>query len=412
MQKPKRGIHPPTFYKQRRNIIPMQSKIDIISDSINAIDGLRCWGIKEGRNGLGIVVCDGVVSGVFTTNRIKAAPVIVTARNIKKGRFKGLIVNSGNANAFTGRKGVENASRMAEMLASKLRCTPEEIAVCSTGVIGRQLDMEWIEKKINEVFPKLENSREAARNFAKAITTTDRFPKEYAVKVGDVVIAGVAKGAGMIAPRMATMLSFIFTDAKLKKSEMDEALTNAVEGSFNVATVDGDTSTNDAVLLVSTGKREIDFDSFSEALTRVCFQLAKLIVRDGEGATKVFEVHVRNAKNDEEAFRAARAIANSLLVKTAIFGCDANWGRIVAAVGYSEIEVTENITLYFENESERVRLLEKGELTGLETEASEFLKNTDDFRIVVELDVGIGKGYAIGCDLSYDYVKLNAEYTT
>ena len=390
--------------------IPEIRKVD---DSINAIDGLKCWGIKEEKNGLGIVVCDGLVSGVFTTNKIKAAPVIVTSEHVRKGSFKGLIVNSGNANAFTGEKGIENAKKMAEMLASRLSCRREEIAVCSTGVIGKQLDMQWITEKFEEIFPRLDRSREAARNFAKAITTTDRFLKEYAVKIEDVVVAGVAKGAGMIAPSMsATMLAFIFTDAKLSKSKMDSALVEAVEKSFNVATVDGDTSTNDTVLLISTGKKEVDFELFKKALTEVCFQLAKLIVRDGEGATKVFEVHVRNGKNDEEATKAAKAVASSLLVKTAIFGCDANWGRIIAALGYSGIELTEKITLYFEDSDHRVYLLREGELTGLESEASEFLRKVDDFKIVVELDVGEGNGYALGCDLSYDYVKLNAEYTT
>ncbi len=401
-----------------------------IDDSINAIDGLECWGIKEGKDGLGIVKCEGKISGVFTTNRIKAAPVIVTAEHVKGGSFKGLVVNSGNANAFTGEKGFENAKRMAEILASKLSCKPEEIAVCSTGVIGRQLKMGWIESKMEEVFARLENSREAAKNFVKAITTTDRFLKEYAVKVGDIIIAGVAKGAGMIAPSMksattATMLAFLFTDADLEKTEMDGFLLNAVERSFNVATVDGDTSTNDTVLLISTGKKKVERDDkelFRDALTHVCFQLAKMIVKDGEGATKVFEVHVKNARSDEEAFKAAKTIANSLLVKTAIFGCDANWGRIIAALGYSGIEITENITLWFEKDvesekngkkgNEKVYLLEKGVQTGFEDEASDFLRKTDDFRIIVELDVGDGKGYAIGCDLTYDYVKLNAEYTT
>ncbi len=385
-----------------------------IYDSINVIDGLKCWGIKEGKNGLGIVECEGKVSGVFTTNRIKAAPVLITAEHVRKGRFKGLVVNSGNANAFTGEKGLENAKRMAEILASKLSCNPDEVAVCSTGVIGRQLEMEWIESKIVEVFARLESSREAAKNFAKAITTTDRFLKEYAVKVGGAAIAGVAKGAGMIAPSMrsATMLAFLFTDADIDKTEMDELLIDAVERSFNVATVDGDTSTNDTVLLVSTGKKKVDKELFGNALTEVCFQLAKMIVKDGEGATKVFEVHVRNAKDDKDAFKAAKAVANSLLVKTAIFGCDANWGRIVAALGYSGIELTENITLWFENGSERVYLLREGKQTGLENAASEFLRKNDDFKVIIDLHLGNGKGYAIGCDLTYDYVKLNAEYTT
>jgi glutamate N-acetyltransferase/amino-acid N-acetyltransferase len=389
-------------------------KFSKINDSINAIGSLKCYGIKDAKAGLGIVVCRGTISGVFTKNRIKAAPVRITSEHVKRGKFRGLIVNSGNANAFTGEKGIEDARRMAELISLKLNCTPEEIAVCSTGVIGRRLDMEWIESRIDEVFSRLENSREAARKFASAITTTDRFPKEYAVRLDGAIIAGVAKGAGMIAPNLATMLSFIFTNAKLRKAEQDKALVKAVENSFNLATVDGDTSTNDTVLLVSTGEKEVDLDAFTEALTDVCFNLAKMIVKDGEGATRVFEVHVRNAKDDEEAKRAAKTVASSLLVKTAIFGCDPNWGRIIAALGYSGIETGENITLYFEDPKalERVYLLENGLQTGLEEIASNFLRKEDDFRIVIELEVGDGNGLAIGCDLSYEYVKINSEYTT
>jgi|Deesub1362B_J571_1020462.scaffolds.fasta_scaffold03128_4 glutamate N-acetyltransferase/amino-acid N-acetyltransferase len=391
----------------------MQKNHFRIDDSINAIEGLKCWGIKDGKNGLGIVVCDGKVAGVFTTNKIKAAPIIFTQKNIKKGIIRGLVVNSGNANAYTGEEGLKNTEKMAHFLASKLNCDKTEIAVCSTGIIGKQLDMGLIEKQIEEVYEKLESSREAALNFARSIMTTDSFPKEYAVKAGDCVIAGVAKGAGMISPSMqATMLAFIFTDAYFEPEELQEMISRVADMSFNVATVDGDTSTNDTLLIISTGKKRVERGVFERALFEVCFELSKMIVRDGEGATKVFEIHVMDAKSDEDAFKAAKTVANSLLVKTAIFGSDPNWGRIIAALGYSGVELTDRITLWFERDDERVYLLKEGVQTGLENEAARFLRDVDDFRICVSLHCGTGRGYAIGCDLTYDYVKLNAEYTT
>jgi|Deesub1362A_J573_1020465.scaffolds.fasta_scaffold00104_2 glutamate N-acetyltransferase/amino-acid N-acetyltransferase len=382
-----------------------------INDSINAVQGVLCAGIKEGKYGLGIVKCRGKVAGVFTRNKLKAAPVIVTSKNISEGEIEGIIVNSGNANAFTGKKGLADALKMTQLLAERLNCKSERIAVCSTGVIGRHLDMQWIESRIDKVFSALSSSRKSASDFVRAIMTTDRFPKEYAVRVQDAVIAGVAKGAGMIAPDMATMLSFIFTDAEFNRRELQEMLEYAVSRSFNVTTVDGDTSTNDTVLLVSTGKKKVEKEVFMEALTEVCFNLAKMIARDGEGATKVFEVHVSGAKNDDDAFKAARAVANSLLVKTAIFGGDPNWGRIVAALGYSGAEIDENLTLLLETDQERITLVENGETTGMEDRGAELLRN-DDFRIVIKLNKGTGRGIAIGCDLTYDYVRLNAEYTT
>ncbi|AGK60411.1 glutamate N-acetyltransferase/amino-acid acetyltransferase [Archaeoglobus sulfaticallidus PM70-1] len=381
-----------------------------LNDSINAITGLECYGVKEGKNGLGIVKCRGRVAGVFTENRIKAAPVMVTSEHIKNGWVEGIIVNSGNANAYTGEEGIKNAKRMAELLAEKIGCDAEKVAVCSTGVIGRQLDMEWIEKKVDEVYSRLSASRKSAEEFAKSIMTTDRYPKEFAVKFGDCIVAGVAKGAGMIAPNMATMLAFIFTNAKVEN--LYDCLGYAVDRSFNVMTVDGDTSTNDTVLLISTDEVEVDEETFKLALKEVCFNLAKMIVRDGEGATKVFEVHVHGAKSDEDAFNLAKSVASSLLVKTAVFGCDPNWGRIIAALGYAGVDISEDITLIFENDDESIALLDEGKQTGRESEAEEFMRKNDDFRIAVRLKLGDGYGYAIGCDLTYDYVKLNAEYTT
>ncbi len=377
---------------------------------ITDIAGVYCNGVKEGKFGLGLVKCSGTVAGVFTRNKIKAAPVIVCTENIADGYVKGIIVNSGNANAFTGEQGIEDAREMCRIAAGLFGCNEREVAVASTGVIGRRLDMEWIRVKAPEVYAGLGNTKAHADNFARSIITTDRFVKKTCSEKAR--IAAVAKGAGMIAPNMATMLCFIFTSAKFDSGELYEMLRKAVDRSFNRLTVDGDTSTNDTVLLVSTGRERVDAGIFEEELEKVCYSLAKQMARDGEGTTRVFEVAVDGAASDEDADRIARTVASSLLVKTAIFGCDPNWGRIVAAVGYSGADVDEKITLSFENQTDRVLLVDCGRPVGNEREARELLKNSEEFVIKIELEKGKGKGFAIGCDLSYDYVKLNSEYTT
>lgn len=377
---------------------------------ITDVAGVYCNGIKEEKLGLGMVKCSGSVAGVFTQNKIKAAPVIVCRENISDGYIRGIIVNSGNANAYTGDQGVRDAEEMCRMAAKLFGCDAKDIAVASTGVIGRRLDMEWIRAKAPEVFAGLGNTTVHADRFAKSIVTTDKFVKKASSeKVG---IAAVAKGAGMIAPNMATMLCFIFTSAKFDSGELYEMLKNAVDASFNRLTVDGDTSTNDTVLLVSTGRERVDAGLFEDELEKVCYSLAKQMAMDGEGATRVFEVFVEGAASDEDAYRIARTVANSLLVKTAIFGRDPNWGRIVAAVGYSGADVDERITLSFENELSRILLVDRGKPVGSEEDARELLEKSKEFTIRIKLEKGRGEGFAIGCDLSYDYVKLNAEYTT
>ncbi len=387
-------------------------EIERVDAGITDVDGVYCCGVKEGKYGLGIVKCKGKVAGVFTLNKIKAAPVILTKEHIKGGEIEGIIVNSGNANAFTGEQGIKNAKRMAEILAEKLGTDPSKIAVASTGVIGVQLDMEWIEKTFEAIFPKLDSSRESSHNFAKAIITTDAFTKEYAVKTGDVIIAGVAKGAGMIAPNMATMLAFIFTDADFDSNELQEMLKIAVDRSFNVTVVDGDTSTNDMVLLVATGKKKVDRGIFQKGLNEVCINLAKMIARDGEGASKLIEVYVKGAKSEEDAFKAAKSVVSSILVKTAVFGNDPNWGRVVAAIGYSGAEVDEDLTLILEGDGESVILVDRGKNMDTRKKAKEIMRNSKEIKFIVDLHKGNAEGYAIGCDLTYDYVKLNAKYTT
>ena len=377
---------------------------------ITDIEGVLCNGVKEGKYGLGMVKCRGTVAGVFTQNRIRAAPVVVCEENISDGVVEGVIVNSGNANAFTGEQGIADAREMCRIAAKLFGCDERDIAVASTGVIGRKLDMDWIREKAPEVYGGMGGSVENANNFARSILTTDRFVKKASSDRGR--IAAVAKGAGMIAPNMATMLCFIFTAAKFDSGELYEILRSAVDGSFNRLTVDGDTSTNDTVLLISTGKERVDRQTFEEELKKVCYKLARQIAKDGEGATKVFDVVVKGAFSNEEADKIAKSVADSLLVKTAIFGRDPNWGRIVAAVGYSGAKIDDRITVVFESDGEEVTLVESGRPTGREEEARKFMETFDDFRIRIELEVGDGEGLAIGCDLSYDYVKLNAEYTT
>ena len=377
---------------------------------ITDIDGVFCSGLKEGRYGLGLVKVKGSVAGVFTQNRIRAAPVIVCEENIREGMVEGIIVNSGNANAYTGEQGLKDAEEMCKIAANLLGCEEKRVAVASTGVIGRRLDMEWIRRKAPEVYSSLGNAPENAHRFARAIITTDRFVKKsHSERAG---IAAVAKGAGMIAPNMATMLCFAFTSAKFESGELYEMLKNAVDSTLNRLIVDGDTSTNDTVLLVSTGREKVDRDVFEHELHSVLYSIAKQIARDGEGATKVFEVHVEGGKSDDDANLIARAVASSLLVKTAIFGCDPNWGRIIAAAGYSGADVDERITLSLSDGSEEIFLVDSGRPLGTEEQARRLMQNSENLIIKLRLEKGAGRGFAIGCDLTYDYVKINAEYTT
>ncbi len=377
---------------------------------------VRCNGVKEGKMGLGVVVCEGNATGVFTKNKFKSPSVIVTEEHLRRGYIEGIIANSGNANAFTGKRGYDNAKRMCELLAEKLKTEVESVAVASTGVIGVQLDMNWIEEKFEYVYKGLGSGKDKAMAFARSIMTTDKFPK-FASYKEDFKIAGVCKGAGMIHPNMATMLAFVFTDAKFEPDELKGMLRTAVKYSFNTISVDGDMSTNDMVLLIAKGECEVGRDRFLKGLKRVCIDLAKQIVRDGEGASKVIKVTILNAKNEEEAFRGARAVVSSTLVKTAVFGNDPNWGRVIASLGYSGIDVNENLDLKllgFKNGCKvgEVELVLNGNGLGNEGIARRIMENSDEIEFVIDLKLGEGSGYAYGCDLTYDYVRLNSEYTT
>jgi glutamate N-acetyltransferase/amino-acid N-acetyltransferase len=356
-------------------------------------------------------------AGVSTTNLMRAAPVILTEKSLESGYLKAIVVNSGNANACTGAQGMEDAGTMATTTAAALNILPNEVAVASTGVIGVPLPIEKIISGIQDAAVQLKTNADDAAN---AILTTDTFTKECAVSCeinGKTVhIGGIAKGSGMIHPMMATMLGFVTTDLAITPTALKSALIEANEDSFHMITVDGDTSTNDMLLILANGMagnieisdtQSTEYKIFTEALKFLCVDLAKKIALDGEGATKLIEVNVTGATSKEEARQAARAVCRSSLVKSAVFGEDANWGRVASALGTSGVKLNpEKLTVLLSD----LMLFKNGmPLAFDEAQASNILKE----KIIVfntNLGVGSEKATAWGCDLTYDYVKINASY--
>ncbi len=388
-----------------------------IEGGVCAVEGVRAAGVKRGKYGVALIAASGTAAGVFTTNKIRAAPLDVTAENLNdsEGRLEGVIANSGCANAYTGPRGAEDARWMAGLFAENLGVGPEKIGVASTGIIGRYLDRDLMAELFSEAKSRLRSDLEASGEAARAVMTTDTVVKEIAVEHAGFRVAGITKGAGMIEPNMATMLSFIYTDAKISSEELRECLLEEADESFNMLIVDGDTSTNDMVLITATGKVDCDLEKFKEALSFVCTELAKMMAKDGEGATKLVETLVVGARNRNDARLAAKTIMRSSLVKTAIFGNDPNWGRIVAAAGRSGADLDpEKITLSISaaGREEEVFLVRRGNIVdGVLEEAEEVMRSEE---LLIKLDLGLGEGSAraFGCDLSYDYVKINADYTT
>jgi len=389
----------------------------VIKGGICTVKGVRANGIKQGKNGIAIMVTKArklSSAGVFTRNKVIAAPLIVTREALEKGELKAIIANSGCANAFTGTKGMTDARWMAGILAKKLNCSPDEVGVASTGVIGRYLDRAWLEGHLDEVFNNLSNTEEKGKACARAIMTTDTTMKEIAIELENGVhIAGIAKGSGMIEPNMGTMLAFLYTDVDISRDALDRCLRKAVDKSFNMLVVDGDTSTNDMALLTATGYNECEEELFQKGLDLVCISLAKMIAKDGEGATRLIEVRVKGASSDDDAKKAAKAIVRSPLVKTAIYGKDPNWGRVVAAAGYSGAEVDQDrISLKFSGSGEEVMLVDSGKILEGKLEALKTIMESKEIVIDVDLSLGEHEATAWGCDLTYDYVKINAMYTT
>lgn len=395
----------------------------IIEGGICAVDGVLASGSRKGKYGVAVIVSrNNTASAVFTSNKVVAAPVIYTKEIIKDGKISAIVANSGNANCFTGSVGLKDAEFMAENVAKSLNISSEDIGVASTGIIGRKMPMEIINSLIDESVKTLENSPEASFEAAEAIMTTDTYSKEISVQTklddGKIVkIGGITKGSGMIAPNMGTMLCFITTDVDASSDELDKALKIAIGKSFNMVVVDGDESTNDTVIIMSSGKSGKIDEKFQEALDFVCIELAKMMAKDGEGATKYMEVTVNGALEEEDAKSAAKAIVGSSLVKTALFGADPNWGRVVAAVGYSDAKMDEKkVDIRFESENENVGIVKKGLILASqnseELKIAEKIMKEDEIKIVVDLNLGNHSATAFGCDLSYDYVKINSEYST
>jgi glutamate N-acetyltransferase / amino-acid N-acetyltransferase len=381
-------------------------------------------GVKRYRLDLGVIYCEVPASSaaVYTLNKVQAAPIKVTKDSIAQaGKLQAVIVNSGNANACTGSKGVEDAYKMRKTTAEVFNIPEHFVAVSSTGVIGEFLQIEKIVNGIKKIKALTQVKFDAAERFNEAILTTDTINKracfQTTIDGKTITFGGAAKGSGMIHPNMATMLAFLTTDANIEPESLQKALNQVIDVTFNRITVDGDTSTNDTVIVMASGLANNDplteahpeWERFVYALKMTCEHLAKKIARDGEGATKLIEVQVKGAINNEEAGKVAKAIVGSSLVKSAIFGTDANWGRIICATGYSGANIDpETIDISIGN----IQTLKDGmPIPFSEEEATNYLA-TENITIFVDLHVGDGFGKAWGCDLTYDYVRINAGYRT
>ncbi len=359
------------------------------------------------------------VAGVFTRNTLRAAPVEYSEEVCSRGHARGVIVNSGHANALTGEEGMQDVLRMADGASRLFGVPDDEVLVCSTGVIGERPPVDRILKLAEEVWEsRMGSDPEHVRAFNEAIMTTDTREKVSSYSGGDWCLLGVAKGAGMIHPRMSTMLAFLITDVRAAPHDLQPVLRDAVEDTFNMISVDADESTNDTVLLMANGAsglevgRDVPESEFEEAVRKVCEDLAREIARDGEGSTKFLEVEVRGARSRKEARRAARAVVSSNLVKAALFGEDPNWGRVGAAIGAARVDVDpSSLKIIFESSEGRVVTYDGGPVKFDEEEAARVLSDRE-VRVVVDLGVGDESARAWGCDLTYDYVKINAEYRT
>lgn len=395
------------------------SSKNIVSPKGFTAAGVHC-GLKHKKKDLAILVSEvpASVAGVFTTNAVQAAPLKVTKEVVyETKKMQAVIVNSGNANACTGKQGLLDAYEMQLLAAQKLGIASSLVGVASTGVIGEIMKMEPVKKGVELLNP--DSKLESGIDFSQAILTTDTVMKNttYATIIDgkEVIVSGTAKGSGMIEPNMATMLGFITTDANIESEELQKALSSVTDCTFNSITVDGDTSTNDTVIVMANGlagndplsPAHPDWENFYTALCLVSEDLAKSIARDGEGATKLIEVEVDGAVSDEEARKIAKTVVGSPLVKTAVFGCDANWGRIIAAVGYSGAVIDpDKITIKIGGAT----MVENGEPIQFSEEALIEILKQHEVKIFVSLEVGKGHGFAWGCDLTYDYVQINASY--
>jgi glutamate N-acetyltransferase/amino-acid N-acetyltransferase len=380
--------------------------------------GVYCGIKKPGLLDLALIVSEteSSVAGMFTTNRACAAPVVWSKQAVAGGRARAIVADSGNANCLTGEQGMRDAQRMAELVAKRLECPPTQVVVASTGVIGVPLPMPAVESGIAQAFERLTDGDD--RTTADAILTTDNASKRASLEIdtpaGKVRIGAIAKGAGMIAPKMATMLAFITTDAAIDPADLQACLARVVDKTFNCITVDGDTSTNDMVIALANGVSGVQLTGdalqpFEQGLYQVCEYLAKRIVKDGEGASRIFEVRVSGAADVDAARRIARTIAESQLVKTAIHGGDPNWGRIIAAAGRAGVPIdVSRARLHLQN----TLVFENGRPTEYDERTLVEAMQTDEVAIALTLSDGDGEAHFWSSDLTAEYVKINAHYRT
>ncbi len=402
----------------------------IVAGGVTAAKGFQAAGIyagiKKKRKDLALVysVVPAKGAGTFTTNIVKAAPVKWDMKVNKDSEYvQAVILNSGVANACTGKEGEENNLRMAQAVSSALNIPEKAVYTASTGVIGKQLPIEVIEAGVKVAAGELSDSIEAGSLAAESIMTTDTYAKECAVSflIGDkeVKVGGMAKGSGMIHPNMATLLGVVTTDLAISKELLQAALSEDVKNTFNMISVDRDTSTNDSLLLLANGmagneeitEKNENYDSFCQALNAVTTKLAKMMAADGEGATKLLEVTVTGAAIKEDAVSLSKSIITSNLVKTAVFGNDANWGRILCAMGYSGVIFNPDaVDLYIESVDGKLKLVENGMATDYSEEIATKLLSAKEVKATADIKQGTASATAWGCDFSYDYVKINADY--
>lgn len=405
------------------------AKIREFQGGVTSAKGFRAAGVPaeikyKGRNDVALIVADApcAAAAVFTTNKVAAAPVLYDREIVKGGKIQAILANSGCANACTGEEGLKDAKLSALVTAGELGIDPKYVLVASTGVIGRRLPMDRLLAGMKAAKAALGSTPAHGLDAEKAVMTTDTKPKQACFKttIGGktVTVGGMSKGSGMIEPNMATMLGFITTDAAITSAMLKRALKLAIAKSFNRLVVDGDESTNDSVFLMASGeagnatitKGGEDFEAFRVALEAVCISLAKQMATDGEGATKFVTVTVKGAKSEKDAARAARAVAKSPLAKTSWFGKDPNWGRVLAAVGYSGAEV---IDMKAEVFYDKVWAFKGGKIAdAAQLEKLAEVMKKDAFEVIVDLHLGEGKSSVYTCDFSLDYVHINADYTT
>lgn len=409
----------------------MNDKIKVIDGGVTAAAGFQAAGIaagikKGGNKDMAMVYSEKpcVCAGTFTTNIVKAAPVKWDQKVVADSAFaQAIVCNSGIANACTGKEGYGYCQATAAAAGKALDIPEDSVLVASTGVIGQQLPMPVLEEGVKKMAPLLRSTREAAVLAAESIMTTDTVKKEAAVEIQisgkKVTIGGMCKGSGMIHPNMCTMLSFITTDVQIEKELLKEALKESVQDSYNMISVDGDTSTNDTVLLLANGmaqnpvitEKNQDYETFKEALDYVNQTLAQKIAGDGEGATALFEVKVIGALDKKQAVTLSKSVITSNLTKAAIFGHDANWGRILCAMGYSGAQFDpEKVDLYFESKAGKIQIMKDGVGAGYSEEEATKILSEDKVTVIADIKMGKASATAWGCDLTYDYVKINADY--